>query len=231
MLDFSQFECLTFDCYGTLIDWETGILGAIRPILETHHRKLSDDGVLELYAALESEEESGEYRKYREVLQRVMWKLAARIVFPLTQDELNALPNSLPSWPAFPDTVDALRRLKSKYKLGIISNTDDDFFAETAKTLQIPFDFVITAEQARSYKPSHNNFQLALERIGLPQERVLHCAQSIFHDVVPARELGLANVWVNRRAGKRGSGATRAATEQPDLEVPDLKTLTDLAKT
>jgi len=231
MLDFSQFECLTFDCYGTLIDWESGILGAIRPILEVHHRKLSDDGILELYAALESEEESDEYKKYRQVLQRVMWKMAARIVFPLTEAEFNALPDSMPHWPAFPDTVEALRRLKSKYKLAIISNTDDDLFAETAKTLQVPFDFVITAEQAQSYKPSHNNFELALERIGIPKERILHCAQSVYHDIVPARELGIASVWVNRRAGKRGSGATRAASEKADLEVPGLKTLADLAKT
>src|SRR6185312_1679215 len=176
---------------------------------------------------LESEEENGEYKKYRQVLQRVMWKMAARIVFPLTEAEFNALPDSMPQWPAFADTVDALRRLKSKYKLAIISNTDDDLFAETAKTLQVPFDFVITAEQAQSYKPSHNNFELALERIGLPKQRVLHCAQSVYHDIIPARELGIANVWVNRRAGKRGSGATRAAAEKPDLEVHNLKTLAD----
>ena len=94
----------------------------------------------------------------------------------------------------------------------------------------MPFDFVITAEQAHSYKPSLNNFHVALERIGLPKERVLHCAQSIYHDIVPARQLGIANVWVNRRAGKRGSGATRAASEEPDLEVHNLKTLADLAK-
>ena len=230
MLDFSQFECLTFDCYGTLIDWESGILGAIRPILEAHHRKLSDDGILELYAALESEEESGEYRKYREVLQRVMWKMAARIVLPLTEADLNALPNSLPNWPVFPDTVESLRRLKSKYKLAIISNTDNDLFAQTAKTLEVPFDFVITAEQARSYKPSHNNFEVALEKIGLPKDRILHCGQSVYHDIVPARELCIANVWVNRRAGKHGSGATRAAWEKPDVEVHDLRTLADLVK-
>ncbi len=230
MLDFTQFECLTLDCYGTLIDWESGILGAIRPILEAHHRKLSDDGILELYAALESEEESGPYRKYREVLQRVMWKMAARIVFPLTEAEFNVLPNSLPQWPVFPDTIESLKRLKSKYKLAIISNTDDDLFAATAKTLQVPFDFVITAEQAHSYKPSLNNFQLAIEKIGIPKERILHCAQSVYHDIVPARELCLANVWVNRRAGKRGAGATRAAAEKPDLEVHNLKTLADLAK-
>ncbi len=103
-------------------------------------------------------------------------------------------------------------------------------FVETAKTLQVPFDFVITAEQARSYKPSLNNFHVALENIGIPKERVLHCAQSVYHDIVPARELCISNVWVNRRAGKRGSGATRAAAEKPDLEVHNLKTLADLAK-
>ncbi|HLH07273.1 MAG TPA: haloacid dehalogenase type II [Terriglobales bacterium] len=230
MLDFSQFECLTFDCYGTLIDWESGILAAVRPILDSHHRRLSDDGILELFAAIEAEEETGDYKKYRQVLQRVMWKMSARIVFPLTEAELNAFPNSLPTWPVFSDTVEALRRLKSNYKLGVISNIDNDLFAETAKALQVPFDFVNTAEQARSYKPSLNNFHLAVERIGMPKEKILHCAQSIYHDIVPARELGIANVWVNRRAGKRGSGATRAAVAQSDVEVPDLKALAELAK-
>ena len=121
-----------------------------------------------------------------------MWKMAARIVFPLTEAEFNALPNSLPQWPVFPDTIESLTRLKSKYKLAIISNTDDDLFAATAKTLQVPFDFVITAEQARSYKPSLNNFHARDSRhIGIPKERILHCAQSVYHDIVPARELAL----------------------------------------
>ena len=229
MLDFSRFECLTFDCYGTLIDWETGILRALRPIVLGHHRDLSDETILEMYGKLESQIEAGEYLPYRLVLQRVTQKLGARYSFPLYDHEATALAESLKNWPPFPDTVEALKRLKSRYKLAIISNTDDDLFAETAKLLEVPFDHVITAQQVKSYKPSHRNFERALEVIGLPKEKILHCAQSVFHDIVPARALGIANVWVNRRAGKAGAGATKAASETPDLTVTSMKELADLA--
>jgi 2-haloacid dehalogenase len=229
LIDFSQFECLTFDCYGTLIDWETGILSALKPILEGHHRELSDDAILEHYAALEVQIESAEYLPYKQVLQRVTQRLGSRLSFPLYPGEATALSDSFKHWPAFPDTVDSLKRLRTRYKLAIISNTDDDLFAETAKTLEVPFDYVITAEQVGSYKPSHRNFEHALKTIGLPKEKVLHCAQSVYHDVVPAKRLGIANVWVNRRAGKNGAGATKAATEAPDLTVTNLKELADLA--
>ncbi len=229
MLDFSQFECLTFDCYGTLIDWETGILSALKPLIAAHSRELSDDALLELYGKIEAQAESGEYRRYRDILRFVTQRIASRLSFALHDGEANLLPDSLRNWPAFPDTVEALRRLKSRYKLAIISNTDDDLFAETAKTLQVPFDFVITAEQAGSYKPSHRNFELALQRICLAKETILHCAQSLFHDIIPARELGIANVWVNRRAGKTGSGATHPANVTPDLTVTSLKELADIA--
>lgn len=228
-LDFSQFECLSFDCYGTLIDWESGILAALRPVLAAHGRNLTDEGLLELYAVLEAEEEAGPYRPYREVLQYVTSKLGARLVFTPTLDELDALPRSLPKWPPFSDTVAALRRLHSRYKLAVISNTDDDLFAHTAMRLGMPFEYVITAEQCRSYKPSANNFKTALARIGVPPQKLLHVAQSIYHDVIPAKELGVSCVWINRRQGKKGPGATLAAVGEPDLELPDLKSLTDLA--
>jgi 2-haloacid dehalogenase len=228
-MNFSQFSCFTFDCYGTLIDWETGILAALRPVLAAHHRDISDDRLLELYGAFEAQLESGDYMPYRHVLRRVMQRLGARLSFPLYEGEIDALANSLNDWPPFPDTVEALKRLKSRYKLAIISNTDDDLFTETAKTLEVPFDYVITAQQVGSYKPAHANFEHALQVIGLPKEKVLHCAQSIFHDIVPARALGIANVWVNRRAGKTGGGATRPAVETPDLTVTSLKELADLA--
>ncbi len=228
-MDFSQFECLTFDCYGTLIDWETGILTALKPILEGHHRQLSDDAILELYGNIEAQIESGDYLPYRLVLQRVTQRLGARLSFPLYEGESTALADSLKNWPPFPDTVEALKRLKSRFKLAIISNTDDDLFADTVKLLEVPFDHVITAQQVKSYKPSHRNFERALEVMGLPKEKVLHCAQSIFHDVVPAKRLGIANVWVNRRAGKQGGGATKVATETPDLTVKSLKELADAA--
>jgi 2-haloacid dehalogenase len=229
MLDLSHFECLTFDCYGTLIDWESGILSALKPMLANHHREINDDALLELYGNFESQIESGEYMSYRHVLQRVTQRLAARLSFPLYEGEIDALPNSLKNWPPFADTVEALKRLKSRYRLAIISNTDNDLFAETAKLLDVRFDHVITAQQVRSYKPSHNNFRRAFDEINLPKEKILHCAQSLFHDIVPAKALGIANVWVNRRSGKAGAGATHPAEAHPDLTVTSLKELADAA--
>jgi 2-haloacid dehalogenase len=229
MLDFTRFECLTFDCYGTLIDWESGILAALRPVLEAHGVQLSDAEILELYAQLEAEAEQGEYRRYREVLEAVVRGFRKRFGFTPSWTEISALPNSLKEWEPFPDTVEALRELTTRYKLAVISNIDDDLFKFTARKLQVPFDFVITAEQARSYKPSLNNFKLALERLGLPSDKVLHVAQSLYHDIAPAKMLGLSTVWVNRRRGKAGHGATRPSEAAPDLEVPDLKSLALLA--
>jgi 2-haloacid dehalogenase len=228
MLDFRRFRVLTFDCYGTLIDWESGILDALRPLLAAHGESLADDKLLELYGELEAAAEAGEYQSYRKILEEVARGFGRRLSFETSEEEALSLPESLRRWRPFPDTVAALRKLKTRYKLAIVSNTDDDLFADTARLLEVPFDWVITAQQAGSYKPSHRNFKLALERIALEPEQVLHCAQSIYHDVVPARALGLATVWVNRR-GAKGGGATKAAQGRPDLVVPDLKSLADLA--
>lgn len=231
MLDFRRFRVLTFDCYGTLIDWESGILAALRPLLRERGKSLEDEKILELYAELEAEveAEAGEYRPYRQILQGVVRGFGRQLGFEVSDKEARSLPESLKGWKPFPDTVAALKALKTRYKLAIISNTDEDLFAATARWLEVPLDWVITAQQARSYKPSHNNFRLALERIALPPEQVLHCAQSVYHDILPARELGLATVWVNRRGKRIDSGATKAARGQPDLEVPDLKTLAEMA--
>jgi len=228
MLDFRRFRVLTFDCYGTLIDWESGILGALRPLLAAHGTSLADDNLLELYGELEAKAEAGEYQSYRKVLEAVARGTGRRLGFEISGQEASSLPESLKDWQPFPDTVAALRKLKSRFQLAIVSNTDDDLFAHTARLLEVPFDWVITAQQAGSYKPSHNNFKLALERIALPPDEVLHCAQSIYHDVIPARALGLATVWVNRR-GAKGGGATKAAQGRPDLVVPDLKSLAEMA--
>ena len=229
MLDFSQFEYLTFDCYGTLINWEAGILGALRPVLSAHGIELSDDDALGLYGECEAESEAGEYKTYRQILEGVIEAFGQRLGFSPSAAEIQSLPQSLANWPPFPDTVAALRRLHTRYKVAIISNVDDDLFAATAELLQLPFDAVITAQQARSYKPSLNNFQLALRRIGKPKEKILHVAQSLYHDVVPTRELGWKNVWVNRRKNQPGPGATVPANIKPDLEVPSLQALADLA--
>jgi 2-haloacid dehalogenase len=228
-MDFSRFSAISFDCYGTLANWEAGILPALQSVLARHGRSLADASILELYGEFEAEAESGPYRKYREVLQSVVRSFGERLGFEPSLDDLRLLSESVPSWPPFPDTVAALRQLKKRYKLAIVSNIDDDLFAQTREHLGVEFDAVITAEQAKSYKPSTNNFELALRALDLSPDRLLHAGQSIYHDMIPARSLGIATVWVNRKSARPGVGAVRAAAGQPDLEVPDLATLAAMA--
>jgi 2-haloacid dehalogenase len=226
--DFSRFKIITFDCFGTLIDWETGILGAIRPILSAHNAHLSDADILRMYGEIEAEEESGEYQPYREILQAVVRGFGTRLGFVPSEKEQDSLPNSLANWRPFPDTVAALRQLKQRFKLGILSNIDDDLFSATATQLEVEFDHVVTASQARAYKPSLDIFHLAQKKIGLPSQQWLHAGQSIYHDVIPAQSLEIATVWVNRPSPLPNSGAAKPAQGKPDIEVSSLKELDDL---
>jgi 2-haloacid dehalogenase len=224
-MDFSRFTTISFDCYGTLIDWESGILPVVRAVLASHGQSLPDAALLELYGEFEAQAESGPYQSYRDVLQAVVRAFANRLHFEASSGEIRSLAESVPAWPPFFDTVQALRELQKHYKLVVISNIDDDLFAETLKQLGVEFDGVITAQQAKSYKPSINNFQIALRTLALSSDRLLHAAQSIYHDVVPARSLGIATVWVNRKSARPGIGAVRVSAGRPDLEVPDLASL------
>jgi len=224
-LDFERFDALTFDCYGTLIDWETGIWGALAPVVRRHRVALERERALEMHGSLEAEAEREPYRDYKTVLREVLQGIGRRMSFEPSAAECTAFARSVGDWPAFADTPKALRQLHKRFRLAIVSNIDDDLFAATAPRLGETFDWVITAEQARSYKPAHANFRMALERIGLPRERVLHVAQSLYHDIAPANALGITSVWVNRRRGRPGSGATPAGVGAPDMEVPDLRTL------
>ncbi|HEY9633382.1 MAG TPA: haloacid dehalogenase type II [Coleofasciculaceae cyanobacterium] len=228
MLNFQQFEVLSFDCYGTLVDWESGILTALKTILSNHKINLSDNQILELFAQRESIQEAGDYLTYREILKKVVQNFGEKLGFTPTEAELNSLAESVQYWEPFSDTIEALKALKKQYKLTIISNIDDDLFAHTAKKLEVEFDWIITAQQVRSYKPSLQNFEFAIERMGISPERLLHVAQSVYHDIVPTRTMGLASVWVNRRKGKEGFGATVPASGNPEVEVPDLKSLVSL---
>lgn len=225
MLDFSRFEILTFDCYGTLINWEDGILGSLRPILAAHEKNADDATLLRLYGDFEAQAELGEYRSYREVLNTVVRKFGEEFRFVPTHQEINSLADSLGHWKPWPDTVSALRELRNRYRLAIISNVDDDLFAATLPQLQIDFDQIVTAQQAHAYKPSLKIFELALSRIATPADRVLHVGQSLYHDVLPAQSLGLSTVWVNRPSKRSGVGAVKAAEAQPDLEVHSLAEL------
>jgi 2-haloacid dehalogenase len=221
-MDFSRFTTISFDCYGTLIDWEAGILPALRAVLRNHGCEVSDSVILELYGELEATAESGTYQSYRKVLEAVVRGFAARLDFVASADEVRSLGESVGEWPAFPDTVAALRVLEGRYRLVVISNIDDDLFKATRRRLGVEFAEVITAEQAGSYKPSLNNFRMALGRLEIGPERLLHAAQSVYHDVVPARSLGISTVWVNRRSARPGIGAVRAVEGRADLEVADL---------
>jgi 2-haloacid dehalogenase len=229
MIALDSYEILSFDCYGTLIDWESGILSALAPLLSRYGRSVPEETLLKAFGELESDAEQAPYRPYSVVLGEVVEGLGRRFGFTPNAEERASLAGSLASWPPFPDTRGALRALSSKYRLAIISNIDDDLFAGTGRALGIEFDWVVTAGQVGSYKPSLENFRRALARFGAPKEKVLHVAQSLFHDIAPAKSVGLSTVWVNRRLGKKGSGATPAASARPDLEVPDLQSLAELA--
>jgi 2-haloacid dehalogenase len=229
-VDLTRFDALTFDCYGTLIDWERGILAALRPWTHRHGVACDDEYLLARYAAAEATAESGPWRPYREVLAVVLEQLATDLGVRLPAGERELLARSVGDWPPFPDTVAALRALGGRYRLAIVSNVDDALFVETAnRQLHTLFDQVITAEQVRSYKPAPAHFHEALKRLGLDRTRVLHVAQSLYHDIAPARALGLTTVWVNRRAGRAGPGATPPAETKPDLEVFDLNALVTLS--
>jgi 2-haloacid dehalogenase len=230
-VNFDHFECLSFDCYGTLIDWETGISSALRPILETHKVPADHDALLELFGKAETEIEAGPYRPYREVLKAVLNKFGDVFGFEPSPDELESFCASVMHWPAFPDSSQALRALGSRYRLIILSNIDDDLFRFSQKILGVEFDHIFTAQKIGSYKPSHRNFEFLIQHAGAPQHEILHVAQSIFHDILPAKEMGLSTVWVNRRKGRAGFGATPPAEAEPDFEVPDLRSLAVLTGT
>lgn len=229
-MDFSRFKVLTFDCYGTLIDWETGLLASLQPLLRKYGIQKTDEEVLSVYAHLEQRAEEGEYHPYRDILRQVVLNMGTELGFTPTPGEADCLSRSLSSWPPFPDTAQALGRLRKKFQLGILSNIDEDLFRGSSHHLGVNFDWVITAQQVRSYKPGEGHFIRAIETLGIPRDCILHVAQSLYHDIIPAKRLGLSTVWVNRRQGKTGSGATPSAQAIPDLEVPDLETLVRIAE-
>jgi 2-haloacid dehalogenase len=229
MLDFDRFEILTFDCYGTLINWEAGMLPVLHRILSAHGKDTDDSTLLKLYGDFEHQLEAEDFQPYAEVLSGVTRRFGQQFGFEPSPQELRALPKSLPGWKPWPDTVSALRELKKRFRLAIISNVDDDLFVGTRPQLEVEFDDVITAGQARAYKPSLKIFELALNRIHAPAHRVLHVGQSIYHDVIPAQALGLATVWVNRPSARAGVGAVKAAEATPDITVKSLRELAELA--
>ena len=228
-LDFTRFDALTFDCYGTLIDWEAGIGRGLQAVVAAHGVIADTDDLLERYARHEAVLEAGPYLRYRDVLATGLTRVCAEFGVEPSPDEARTFGASVGEWPAFADSADALRRLAGRYRLGVITNCDDDLFAASNPRLGVTFDWVITAQQAGGYKPDRRNFELAFERIGLPADRILHVAQSLFHDHVPAKAMGLSTAWIDRRHDRPGFGATPPAVATPDVSCPDMASFADLA--
>ena len=213
------YDVITFDCYGTLIDWEGGISDAFQKTAALDGVGIDTAAALAAYADIEPQVEAETYRTYRAVLAETGRRAATRLSWPLSEARATFLADSLPSWHPFTDANPALKRLVAAgYRLGILSNVDDDLLAGTLRHFSVKFDLLVTAQQVRSYKPGHGHFVAARRKIGT--RRWLHAAQSYFHDVVPARALGIPVAWINRKRDAAPDGG-RADKE--------FHTLTDLA--
>jgi len=216
-----NWDTVTFDCYGTLVDWEAGISEAIIHRAGRDGLVLGRAEIVEAYHEVEPEVEAGHYRPYREVLGETALRVAERLGWPLAVKDACFLADSLADWPVFEDTRSSLERLKSRYQIAILSNVDDDLLAGTLKRVGVDFDWTVTAQQVRSYKPAHGHFEAAIRRVGGHPEHLLHAACSWFHDMRPASELGLRAVWVNR------AGNAAADDAQPFYVVEGLEELAD----
>jgi len=225
-LDYDAFDALTFDCYGTLIDWEAGILAALRTVLPAGSAGTDDDeALLAEYANAEATLETGPYRRYREILGAGLTVVARAHGAEPSAEAVARLGGSVADWPAFPDSHDALARLRTRFRLGVLTNCDDDLFAASNARLGVDFDWVVTAQQVSSYKPDERNFAALVERLGsdgVPRSRILHVAQSLFHDHAPAQRLGFRSVWIDRRHDRAGAGATPLADASPDATFPSM---------
>jgi 2-haloacid dehalogenase len=226
-----DFQVLTFDCYGTLIDWETGLYTALEPLLRAGGVKLTRDAVLAEFARHEAAQESATpSRRYSELLAEVHRRLAQQWGVMLPEAEHAAFGRSVPQWPAFADTAAALGYLKQHYRLVILSNVDRASFAGSNPRLGARFDAVCTAEDIGSYKPDPRNFRYLIEavaKLGFPAGEILHTAQSLYHDHAPAQAAGLKSAWIDRRQAREGWGATLPpqGAARYDFRFPSLAAL------
>jgi len=214
-------KTITFDCYGTLIDWRKGLSESFTELLGDEIGNCTDE-IFAVYVPAEAVVEAGPYQPYRRVLADVARRVAREFDITLPEGKAEVLAERLPDWTPFPDTNEALARLKKRFQLGVLSNVDRDLFAGTARSFDVEFDFVITAQDVASYKPSHAHFQRLLQSYG-PPERILHIAQSLFHDGVPTMELSIPYVWLNRY------GETNTTRVEPAATFADLHSFAERA--
>ena len=229
----SDYKVLTFDVYGTLIDWETGMVNGLKPLTDRVGQNLSRDQVLEAHAYHESTtQRQTPAKRYSELLAVVYKRIAEEWGISVSWDECETYGQSVANWPAFPDSAEALRYLKQHYKLVVLSNVDNNSFAHSNAKLQVDFDAVYTAGDIGSYKPSPRNFEYMIEnlkRLGLEKSDILHTAESMFHDHAPANEFGLANCWIYRRHDQEGFGATMNPGDMPKYDF-QFNSMAEMAK-
>lgn len=230
----TDFKVLTFDCYGTLIDWEKGLTAAFGPWRKRAGLKAGDEELLAAFAQVESPVQTENPKlRYPDVLAESLKRMSAAMGAAATPEECRAFGAAIGDWPAFPDTPGAMRALKQNYRLVILSNVDRASFANTRPKLGAELDAIYTAEDIGSYKPDPRNFEYLIAGVkkdfGIAKNEILHVAQSLFHDHVPAKKFGLATCWIDRRGAKGGSGATAPIKENvtPDWTFPTLQGLAD----
>lgn len=220
-MDYQKIRLLSFDCYGTLIDWKESVLGILESFFEDTPLNFSREELFRAFLKADRKMITDNYLPYREILAQVIELMAEDLRFSVDPASRYLLSDRFSEWTPFPDTIQSLKKLKQKFQLAILSNVDDELFSISNKWLEVEFDFIITAQQLGSYKPDHRNFQRALDIFDIGKEEHLHVAQSIYHDIIPANQLGLNKVWVNRY----GEPERTDPLEYPDLEVPDLQSL------
>ena len=234
MIDFSTYRVLTFDCYGTLIDWEKGITELVQPWMAKLDPRVPPNLLLSSFALMQAKfQQVRPVLMYSDVMRRTWGDIEGTFGWQTDSAHADAFARSVGTWPPFPDTVESLRYFERQYRLAILSNVDNSSLQKTLKLLQVPFALTVTAEDAETYKPSLALFNKAialLDNMGIARKEILHIAQSKHHDINPGRELGLTTVWVDRRQGKKGSGATLATDAEPHLTVTSLAELVALHK-
>lgn len=219
-----DYDILTFDCYGTLVDWETAIIQYLQPVLISHDVHVFDGTILEFYSEWEPLEQ-GKGGAYRDVLGRVMSRYGARLGFTPTEDEAEGFVDAIATSDPFSDTADALTKLAKHFKLAIISNTDKDLIKKTLRAIPTEFSAVLTAQELGAYKPNLDMMRRAFDEIRQQGKRILHVAQSRYHDIAPASELGLNTVWINRSS--EHASAVQGVDAKP---VWEFQTLADFAE-
>ncbi len=230
----TDFSALTFDCYGTLIDWETGIAEALEPWMERHSLRIGREELLAAFGRCESARQAERPGAlYPDILASVMHDLGEQLGAHVTAEEAEVFGQSVKNWPEFPDSPEALTYLAEHYKLVITSNIDRASFRQSNGKLGVAFDLIITAEDVGSYKPAPGHFESAMAQLadmGIPKDKILHTAQSLYHDHVPAKAFGLASMWINRQAGRPGATTRPDIDVKPDWEVPSMAAMVELQK-